>query len=75
MPVPVKLVHSRHQFGELLLKPVDLFVLFLDDGMQPEKAARRYLRDNPGAMEGWLAGVTTLDGNPGLAAVRASLGL
>jgi glycine betaine/proline transport system substrate-binding protein len=49
--------------------------LILDDGMQPEKAAARYLKKNPAAVDGWLDGVTTLDGKPGLAAVKASLGL
>ena len=49
--------------------------LILDDGMQPEKAARKYLRKDPALLGGWLDGVTTLDGKPGAAAVKAKLGL
>ena len=39
------------------------------------EAARAWLKANPGAWEGWLDGVTTFDGKPGLDAARASLGL
>jgi glycine betaine/proline transport system substrate-binding protein len=49
--------------------------LILDDGMQPEKAAAKYLKKDPGIVEGWLAGVSTIDGKPGLPAVKAALGL
>ena len=49
--------------------------LILDDGMQPEKAARNYLQKDPGMVDNWLQGVTTLDGKPGAAAVKAALGL
>ena len=31
-------------------------------GMQPEAAARAWLKDNPQAVEPWLEGVTTADG-------------
>ncbi|MCR4283623.1 MAG: choline ABC transporter substrate-binding protein [Bauldia sp.] len=47
----------------------------LDDGKDPGVAAKEWLKANPAAWEGWLAGVTTLDGQPGLAAVKQSLGL
>ncbi|MFT0174517.1 choline ABC transporter substrate-binding protein [Paraburkholderia mimosarum] len=41
----------------------------------PNKAAADWLRSNPQVLDNWLAGVTTLDGKPGLPAVRASLGV
>ena len=47
----------------------------LDDGQDPDKAAAAWLKKNPGVLDGWLAGVTTLDGKPGLAAVKKHLGL
>ncbi|MBJ9977060.1 choline ABC transporter substrate-binding protein [Pseudomonas sp. S75] len=45
----------------------------LDDKMKPDAAARRWLKDNPGKLDAWLAGVTTVDGKPGLEAARAKL--
>ncbi len=47
----------------------------LDDGADPNEAARAWLERNPDALDGWLEGVTTLSGEDGLAAVQASLGL
>jgi len=47
----------------------------LNDGADPRDAAEAWLKANPAAWEGWLAGVTTFDGQPGLAAAKASLGL
>ncbi|MCZ7596862.1 MAG: choline ABC transporter substrate-binding protein [Gammaproteobacteria bacterium] len=47
----------------------------LDDGQEPEDAATAWLKENPGVLDGWLDGVTTLDGGDGLAAVKAHLGL
>jgi len=47
----------------------------LFDSQEPDKAAIDWLKANPAALDGWLAGVTTLDGQPGLPAVKASLGL
>lgn len=47
----------------------------MNDGQSPEEAALHAIRDDPKRLEAWLAGVTTLDGKPGLDAVRASLGL
>jgi glycine betaine/proline transport system substrate-binding protein len=44
-------------------------------GEDREKAAIAYLKANPDALTPWLAGVTTLDGKDGVAAVKASLGL
>lgn len=47
----------------------------LTDGQDAETAAADWIKANPGALDAWLAGVTTLDGGEGLAAVQASLGL
>ncbi len=47
----------------------------LEDGAEPAEAAKAWLRANPGVLEGWLDGVTTMDGKDGLAAVRAHLGI
>lgn len=49
--------------------------LILNDSKAPEEAAAEWLKKNPGELDAWLAGVTTLDGQPGLPAVKASLGL
>ncbi len=45
------------------------------DGMEAKAAAEKYLKANPGVLDAWLAGVTTFDGQPGLDAVKKSLGL
>ncbi|MGE8066017.1 choline ABC transporter substrate-binding protein [Pseudomonas sp. NPDC089569] len=45
----------------------------LDDKMEPEAAARAWIKQNPKVLEGWLAGVTTWDGKPGLDTVKARL--
>ena len=34
----------------------------LDDGTEPEDAARDYLKAHPEVLDAWLAGVTTADG-------------
>ena len=47
----------------------------LFDNQEPDKAATDWLKANPASLDAWLAGVTTLDGQPGLPAVKASLGL
>jgi glycine betaine/proline transport system substrate-binding protein len=47
----------------------------LHDGEEPNAAARAWLADHPETLDGWLEGVTTLDGEDGLAAVRSNLGL
>lgn len=49
--------------------------LILDDGMEPEAAARSYLKAHPELLDGWLQGVTTFAGQPGLPAVKQALGL
>ena len=47
----------------------------LDEGEEPDDAAARWLKRNPAILDGWLAGVTTVDGKPGLPAVKSHLGL
>ena len=47
----------------------------LNDGKDGETAATEWLKANPGALDAWLAGVTTLDGQDGSPAVKSSLGL
>ncbi len=47
----------------------------LEDGNDPKEAATRLLKAHPDYLSGWLDGVTTLDGEDGLAAVRAKLEL
>jgi glycine betaine/proline transport system substrate-binding protein len=41
--------------------------------VKPNTAARDFLKKNPGTVDKWLAGVTTLDGKPGLEAVKTAL--
>nr|WP_244492459.1 choline ABC transporter substrate-binding protein [Aureimonas sp. AU22] len=45
----------------------------LADGTEAQKAAKDWLKSNPGTLDAWLAGVTTLDGQPGLDAVKAEI--
>ena len=47
----------------------------LDDGQEPNDAATAWLKANMGVLDGWLNGVTTLDGSNGLAAVEAKLSM
>jgi glycine betaine/proline transport system substrate-binding protein len=47
----------------------------LFDSMDPEKAAQKWLKANPAAINPWLKDVTTIDGKPGLEAVKKSLGI
>jgi glycine betaine/proline transport system substrate-binding protein len=41
--------------------------------VKPNKAAKDYLAKNPAVLDKWLAGVTTLDGKPGIDAVKTAL--
>jgi glycine betaine/proline transport system substrate-binding protein len=41
--------------------------------VKPNKAAKDFLAKNPATLDKWLAGVTTLDGKPGLEAVKTAL--
>jgi glycine betaine/proline transport system substrate-binding protein len=45
----------------------------LNDGKEANAAATEWLKANPDAVTPWLAGVTTLDGGDGAAAVKAAL--
>ena len=47
----------------------------LDDGKEPEVAATEWLKANPSVIAPWLAGVSTVKGEDGLAAVNKALGL
>jgi glycine betaine/proline transport system substrate-binding protein len=53
----------------------EMMGLILDEGADPQEAARTWLAANSAPLEGWLNGVTTVEGEPGLAAVKADLGL
>ncbi|SLN36366.1 Glycine betaine/carnitine transport binding protein GbuC precursor [Roseivivax jejudonensis] len=46
----------------------------LNDGTDPTEAARTWLSENTDMVEGWLDGVTTVDGEDGVEAVMAELG-
>ena len=46
----------------------------LNDGKDPEAAAKEWLAAHPDVLTGWLEGVNTVDGKPGLDAVKASIG-
>jgi glycine betaine/proline transport system substrate-binding protein len=47
----------------------------MNDGMEPEEAALQSVKGEPQRLETWLTGVSTFDGQAGLAAVKAALGL
>ena len=45
----------------------------LDEGMDAGDATEAWLKANPQVLDTWLAGVTTVDGEDGLAAVKSAL--
>lgn len=45
----------------------------LNGNKKPEQAATTWLKANTKTVEGWLAGVTTFDGKPAMAALKAAL--
>lgn len=45
----------------------------LDDKIKADVAAKAWLKKNPQILDTWLAGVTTIDGKPGLEAAKAKL--
>lgn len=47
----------------------------INDGMKPEEAGLKAVKENPDRLGAWLAGVTTFDGKPALDAVKQQLGL
>ncbi|PZO67812.1 MAG: glycine/betaine ABC transporter substrate-binding protein [Paracoccus denitrificans] len=51
----------------------ELMGLILNDGATGPDAAKEYLKDKPELVAKWTEGVTTLDGQPGTAAVEAVL--
>ena len=53
----------------------EIMGMILNDGADPETAARAWLAANPAAIDPWLAGVTTKDGGDAKAAVLAAIGL
>ncbi|MEX2319500.1 MAG: choline ABC transporter substrate-binding protein [Bauldia sp.] len=53
----------------------EVMAAILDGGKEPAAAATDWLKSNPDAWAGWLDGVTTFDGQPGLDAVKAHLGM
>ena len=53
----------------------EVMAAILDDGEEPSDAATAWLEANPATLDAWLDGVTTVDGEDGLAAVKTHLGL
>ncbi|MGL4311369.1 MAG: choline ABC transporter substrate-binding protein [Paracoccaceae bacterium] len=47
----------------------------LDQGVEADEATKAWLVAHPETLDAWLAGVTTMDGGDGLAAVKAAMGL
>jgi len=47
----------------------------LDDKMQPDEAGKAWMKKNSDVVARWLDGVTTIDGKPGLEAVKSKVGL
>ena len=52
----------------------EIMSAILDDGAQPNDAARAWLQQNPDVLDNWLEGVTTFDGGDAAAAVKEALG-
>jgi glycine betaine/proline transport system substrate-binding protein len=51
----------------------EIMSAILDEGVEPNTAARNWLKENPDVLDEWLEGVTTLDGGDAEAAVREAL--
>lgn len=49
--------------------------MIMTDGLEPRDAAARMLKAHPEKLEAWLRDVVTFDGKPGLAAIKAELGI
>lgn len=47
----------------------------LNDGKDADEAAQQWLKQHPDVLDQWLAGVATVNGKPGLPAVKDELGL
>lgn len=52
----------------------ELMGAILFDGVEPTQAAENWLKENLEQVEPWLEGVTTVDGEPAMEALRAELG-
>jgi len=62
-----------HNLKFTLAMENEIMGAILDGGEDPAKAAKAWLKKNSGILDGWLAGVTTLDGKGGLAVVKKGL--
>jgi glycine betaine/proline transport system substrate-binding protein len=51
----------------------EVMKLIINEGMQHEKAAKHWLKNNPQVLDQWLRGVTTIDGIPALLKVKQTL--
>ncbi|MFM2280180.1 MAG: choline transporter substrate-binding protein [Pseudomonadota bacterium] len=47
--------------------------MIMTDGLEVPAAATKMMRDNPHKLDAWLKDVTTIDGKPGLDAVKSAL--
>ena len=52
----------------------EIMSAILDEGVEPNEAARNWLQENPEVLGDWLEGVTTLDGGDPESAVREAIG-
>jgi len=80
--VPAGYLQSCPNVGQFLKNLVfsldmenEIMGAILDEKQQPEPAAAAWLRNNPGVLEAWLAGVTTVDGRDALAGVKKHLNI
>lgn len=64
---------SNLKFNLVMENQIMGYIMY--DKLDPEKAGEKWLKANPQVLSTWLAGVTTIDGKPGEAAVKKSLGL
>ena len=53
----------------------EVMAAILDEGEEPMDAASAWLSDNPDTLDSWLDGVTSMDGEPALDVVKASMGI
>jgi len=53
----------------------EVMKLIINQGMQHEKAAEHWLKNNPQILHQWLKGVTAINGIPALPKVKQSLGI
>jgi len=53
----------------------EVMAAILDEGKDPGDAAVSWLTANPATLDGWLDGVSTLEGESALEAVKSSLGM